>query len=58
MSKSIIRNLYNSVIKDDLEGFKQKLNEFHKPLDKILINSTEKVTILHLLGNPDLYTII
>jgi predicted sugar kinase len=48
---SDIRGIYNSVIENNLENFKEALHSINKPLNEIFINNIEKTTILHFLGN-------
>ena len=53
MSKSTIKLIYDSVVNDNFEDFKTLIQKSKKDLDKIRINTTENVTLLHILGtNP------
>lgn len=46
-----IREIYNSVIENNLENFKESIHNANKPLNTLLINNNEKITILHFLGS-------
>ena len=50
MNSVDIRDIYNSVMENDLDKFKKSIHEINKPLNTIYINITEKKTILHFLG--------
>lgn len=51
MSSEEIREVYNSVIQNDLENFKIAIHSINKPLNQIYINKSEKCTILHFLSS-------
>lgn len=51
MSILVVKEIYQEICRNNVEGFKMALNKYRKPFDKIIINKSTKTTLLHFLGN-------